>query len=84
MSDQVDFDINESLKLYLSDAGSISTPDAHPDLLECEHDPDSLSSAVVDTALDPVLDLVAESPEGVLRSSAFDTLQFLLKCAPSS
>ncbi|RVX75491.1 hypothetical protein B0A52_00844 [Exophiala mesophila] len=79
MSDLVEFDINESLKLYLSDAGSIPTPEAHPDLLECEHDPDSLSSAVVDAALDPVLDLIAESPEGVLRSSAFDTLQFLLK-----
>ena len=80
MSDQINFDINESLKLYLSDAAAIPTPEAHPDLLECEIDPDTLSSAVVDSALEPVLDLVAESPEGILRTSAFDTVQFLLKC----
>lgn len=79
MEDQVDFDINEFLKLYLSDAASIPTPEAHPDLVDCEHDPESLTPALVDNVLDHVLDAVAENSEGILRSSAFDTVQFLLK-----
>jgi condensin complex subunit 1 len=32
--------------------------------------------------LNPVVDSVAENPEAVTRRSNFDTLQFLLKCAP--
>lgn len=84
MDDQVEFDINESLKLYLSDAATIPTPEANPELLDCENDPDSLTSSLVDNALDPVADLVAENAEGLMRSWAFDTLQFLLKCAPTS
>jgi condensin complex subunit 1 len=83
MADQVDFDINESLKLYLSDANTIPTLDAAPELLDCENDPESLSPALADTALEAVIDVVTESPEGLSRSSAFDTLQFLLKCVPT-
>ncbi|KAK5064570.1 hypothetical protein LTR84_000403 [Exophiala bonariae] len=79
MEDHVDFDINESLKLYLSDATAIPTPEAHPDLADYEHDPDSLTPSLVDTVLDPVLDAVAENSEGILRSISFDTIQFLLK-----
>lgn len=82
MEDHADFDINESLKLYLSDATAIQTPDAHPDLADCEHDPDSLTPSLVDNVLDPVLDAVAENPEGILRSTSFDTIQFLLKYVP--
>ncbi|KAL2441490.1 Condensin complex subunit 1 [Exophiala dermatitidis] len=83
MADHVDFDINEALKLYLSDAATIPTPEASPDLLDCENDPESLTAALVNNALEPVVDLIAENPEGLMRSSAFDTLQFLLKCVPS-
>lgn len=84
MEDHVDFDINESLKLYLSDATAIPTPEAHPDLADCEHDPESLTPSLVDNVLDPVLDAVAENSEGILRSASFDTIQFLLKYVPTA
>ncbi|ETI25252.1 hypothetical protein G647_04626 [Cladophialophora carrionii CBS 160.54] len=82
MDDQVDFDINESLKLYLSDATTIPTPEAASDLLDCENDPESLTPALVDSVLEPVIDVITENPEGLSRSSAFDTLQYLLKQSP--
>lgn len=84
MDDQVDFDINEALKLYLSDAATIPTPEASPELLECENDPDSLTASLVDGALEPVIDSIAENPEALTRGSAFDTIQFLLKFVPCS
>ncbi|EXJ95709.1 condensin complex subunit 1 [Capronia coronata CBS 617.96] len=84
MEDQVDFDINEAVKLYLSDSATIPTPDANPELQDCENDPDSLTPSLVSHVLDPMVDLIAENPEGLMRSSTFDTLQFLLKCAPLS
>lgn len=79
MDEQVEFDINESLKLYLSDSATISTPEANTALLDCENDPDNLTSAAVDDALEPIIDTITENPEGLSRSSVFDTLQFLLK-----
>jgi condensin complex subunit 1 len=82
MADQVEFDINESLKLYLSDATTIPTTDASSELLDCENDSDSLTPAVVDSALEPVIDSITENPEGLSRSVTFDTLQFLLKYVP--
>jgi condensin complex subunit 1 len=84
MSDHVEFDINESLKLYLSDAATIPTPEANPELLDCENDPDSLTQALVNNVLDPVADMVADNPEGIMQTSAFDTVQSLLKCATIS
>ncbi|KAJ9604156.1 condensin complex non-SMC subunit Cnd1 [Cladophialophora chaetospira] len=81
MEGQVEFDINESLKLYLSDANTIATPEAASELLDCENDPDTLTPDLVDSALEPVIDVVTENPEGISRSSAFGTLQFLLKQA---
>ncbi|EAU31114.1 conserved hypothetical protein [Aspergillus terreus NIH2624] len=81
MEDRIEFDINESLKYYLSDPASIPTPDADPELLDCETDPDQLSPNVVDNVLNPIVDAVAENPEGLARPSFFDSLQFLLKCA---
>lgn len=81
MDDQVEFDINESLKLYLSDSSTIPTPEASSELLDCENDPDSLTSDLVNNALDPVIDAIAENPEALGRSVIFDTLLFLLKCA---
>lgn len=78
------FDINDSLKYYLSDPTSIPTPDADPELLDCETDPDQLSPNLIDNVLNPIVDAVAENPEGLTRSSLFDSLQFLLKYAPVS
>lgn len=82
MEDRIQFDINDSLKYYLSDPTSVPTLDADPDLLDCETDPDQLSTALIDNVLNPIVDAVAENPEGLTRSSFFDSLQFLLKCAP--
>lgn len=81
MEDRIHFDINESLKFYLSDPASVPTADADPELLDCETDPEQLSTAVIDNALNPIVDGVAENPEGLARPSFFDSLQFLLKCA---
>ncbi|EKV16749.1 Condensin complex subunit 1 [Penicillium digitatum PHI26] len=83
MEDRIQFNINESLKYYLSDPASIPTPDADPELLDCESDPDQLSPALIDSILNPIVDVVAENPEGLTRASFFDSLQFLLKCAPA-
>lgn len=80
MEDRIQFDINESLKYYLSDPTSVPTVDADPELLDCETDPDQLSTAQIDNVLNSIVDGVAESPEGLARSSFFDSLQFLLKC----
>ncbi|KAJ5119582.1 hypothetical protein N7448_010251 [Penicillium atrosanguineum] len=82
MEDRIQFDINDSLKFYLSDPVSIPTPDADPELLDCETDPESLSPALIDNVLNPIVDAVAENPEGLTKSSVFDSLQLLLKCAP--
>lgn len=84
MDDRVDFDINESLKLYLSDPATIPTSDALPELAECENEPDNLTPALINSALDSIADSIAENPDGLLRPTSFDTLQFLLKCAPTS
>jgi condensin complex subunit 1 len=84
MEDRIQFDINDSLKYYLSDPVSIPTPDAHPELLDCETDPESLSPALIDNVLNPIVDAVAESPEGLTKASVFDSLQLLLKCAQLS
>ena len=81
MEDRAQFDINESLKYYLSDPASVPTPEADPELLDCETDPDQISVALVDNVLNPIVDGVAESPEGLARPSFFDSMQFLLKCA---
>lgn len=84
MEDRIQFDINEALKYYLSDPASVPTPDADPELLDCETDPDNLSSTLIDHVLNTIVDGVAESPEGLARSSHFDSLQFLLKCVLAS
>ncbi len=84
MADQIDFDINESLKLYLSDPASIPTPEADPELVDCENDSDSFTPQVINSALNPIVDSVAGNPDALTRKSSFDTLQFLLKCAPTS
>ncbi|KAI1943391.1 condensin complex non-SMC subunit Cnd1 [Ophidiomyces ophidiicola] len=73
------FDVNQSLKYYLSDPASVLTPDAAPELLDCETDSDLLTLPLVDQVLDPIVDAVAELPDGLLRNGFFDSLQCLLK-----
>lgn len=84
MADLADFDVNESLKCYLSDPASIQTTEAATSLLDCEGDPESLTTAVVNSALEPIIDAVAERPDAILNNSHLDSMQFLLKCAPTT
>lgn len=84
MDDRINFDINDALKTYLNDPATISTPEADPALVDCENDPDSLTNPLINGVLNPIIDTIAESPDGLTRSSSFDSLQFLLKCAPTS
>ena len=83
MDDRIYFDINESLKYYLSDPHTVPTPEADSELLDCESDHELLTDVLVDGLLDRIVDSVAENPEGLARSFFFDSLQFLLKCATS-
>ena len=82
MDAPVQFDVNEALRNYLNDPASIPTPEADGALVDCESDPESLTSGVINAVLNPIVDTVAENPENLTRSSSFDSLQFLLKCAP--
>ena len=84
MDSRVDFDINGALKFYLSDPATISTPEADTALVDCENDPESLTTGLINSVLNPIVESVAENPEALTRSSIFDSLQFLLKCAPVS
>lgn len=84
MDSRVDFDINESLQHYLNDPATVVTPEADSGLVDCENDPESLTNGLINTVLNPIVDSVAESPDALTRSSFFDSLQFLLKCAPTS
>ncbi|KAK5188175.1 condensin complex non-SMC subunit Cnd1, partial [Cryomyces antarcticus] len=79
MESHVDFDLNESLKHYQDDPSAIATPEADSALVDCENDPEALTSAVINSVLNPIVDSVAENPDAIVRSSNFDTLQFLLK-----
>lgn len=79
MEGLADFDINESLKAYQNDPTAIYTPEANSDLVDSEHDPESMSNALVNSVLNPIVDAVTENPESVARAANFDSLQFLLK-----
>src|ERR1700694_1070267 len=82
--DTISFNINDALKHYMSDPATIATPEADSALGDCENDPESLTNALVNSVLNPIVDSVAENPDAITRSSSFDSLQFLLKCAPIS
>ncbi|KAK5957645.1 condensin complex non-SMC subunit Cnd1 [Knufia fluminis] len=73
----MDFDINESLKLYLSDPASIQTPEAAPEIADA--DTDSLDQSVIADVLEPIRDSIHDHPDALNRSTSFDTLQCLLK-----
>ena len=81
MGEQADFVINDALKYYLSDPASVATPEADGALLDCENDPESLTNSLVNGVLNSIVDSIAENPDALTRSSTFDSLQFLLKCA---
>ncbi|KAF4552437.1 Condensin complex subunit 1-like protein [Elsinoe fawcettii] len=83
MESLVEFDINHALKLYKDDPFTITTADADGALFDCEHDPETLTSSIVNGVLNPIVDAVAESPDAIARSSIFDSLQFLLKHSSS-
>jgi condensin complex subunit 1 len=80
----IQFDINDALKHYMSDPATVSTPEADSNLVDCENDPEALTNSLINTVLNPIVDSVAENPDAITRSSSFDSLQFLLKCAPVS
>lgn len=80
--DTINFDMNDALKYYMSDPATISTPEADSSLVDCENDPESLSNALINSVINPIIDSVAENPDTITRSASFDSLQFLLKCAP--
>ena len=83
MGDETNFDINDALKYYLSDPASVATPEADGALLDCENDPESLTNSLVNGVLNPIVDSIAENPDALTQRSTFDSLQFLLKCAPN-
>ncbi|RKU40253.1 Condensin complex subunit [Coniochaeta pulveracea] len=81
----IDFDINDALKHYMSDPAAIATPEADSILVDCESSPESLSdNGTINAVLNPIIDAIAENPDAITRSAHFDSLQFLLKCAPIS
>jgi condensin complex subunit 1 len=82
--DTINFDINDTLKHYMSDPATIATPEADSALVDCENDPESLTNALINNVLNPIVDSVAENPDAITRSASFDSIQFLLKCAPTS
>ena len=83
MDSRNNFDINDALKHYLSDPSTLPTPEADEGLLDCENDPESLIHNTINNALNPIVDSIAENPEALAKSAIFDSLQFLLKCAPT-
>lgn len=83
MGTQPDFDINDALKYYLSDPASVATPEADGALLDCENDPESLSNSLLNDVLNPIVDSIADNSDALTQNSTFDSLQFLLKCAPN-
>ncbi|KAL5354045.1 condensin complex non-SMC subunit Cnd1 [Pseudogymnoascus australis] len=82
--DNIDFDINDALKHYMSDPTNIPTPEADSNLTDCENEPEAFTNSLINSILNPIVDSVAENPDAITRSSSFDSLQFLLKCAPTS
>ena len=78
----MDFDINESLKLYLNDPTSISTPDASPEIADA--DADTLEQSALIEALEPIKDAIRENPDTLMRSASWDTLQCILKYVPTT
>lgn len=80
MDDQerIQFDLNQSLKAYLDDPQKIPTEHADSSLTDCD-DIENLTPNMVDEVLDPIIDVVANSPDAIGRAVVFDNIQCLLK-----
>ncbi|RPA79150.1 condensin [Ascobolus immersus RN42] len=78
---RIQFDLNQSLKLYLDNPQTIPTEHADSSLADCD-DVENLSSDMVDEVLDPIIDAVASNPDAIGRVGAFDNIQCLLKLFP--
>lgn len=78
-----EFSISDALTAYLDDPHAIPTPEAAPELVDCENDPDAFSPGLISSVLNDVSNAVGENPEAILQPSHLDSLQFLLKCAPT-
>lgn len=77
------FVISDALTAYLDDPHAIPTPEAVSDLVDCENDPDAFSPALINSVLNEISAAVGEHPEAILQPAHLDSLQFLLKCAPT-
>jgi condensin complex subunit 1 len=75
----ITFDINEALKLYMSDPTTIPTPEADSALFDCENEPESLTNPVLNPVLNPIVDAVADNPDAIMRAANMDSLEFILK-----
>lgn len=75
----ISFDINDALKLYMSDPTTIPTSEADGALFDCENDPEGLTNPVLNPVINPIVDAVADNPDAIMRAANFDSLQFLLK-----
>ena len=80
----MDFSINNALKIYLSDPATIPTPEADAVLQDSENDPESFTPALINSALNPIVEAIAENVDAVQKSAIFDSIQLLLKCASIS
>ncbi|USW56238.1 Putative armadillo-like helical, condensin complex subunit 1 [Septoria linicola] len=77
------FVVGEALTAYLDDPHAMPTPEAAAELVECENDPDAFSPGLINGVLDEISAAVGENPEAILQAGHLDSLQFLLKCAPT-
>jgi len=77
--DRIKFDLNESLKFYLSDPATVPCDSADPELLECDGDGEGLPKDQISRILDSIIDGIAENPEAISKAYAFDSLQCFLK-----
>lgn len=77
--DRVEWNLGQSLKVYLDDPKLIPCSDADALLTEHEDEIDKLSASDINRALDPLVDALATDASAILRSSIVDTLQLLLK-----
>lgn len=77
--EQLDFNLNDYLKLYLDNSNTVPCETAHPTLLECDGDAESLSIPEIDAILDPIIDAIANSPEAITQTAIFETMICFLK-----
>lgn len=73
----MEFDLDESLKQYMSDPASISTPEANIEVADL--DKDNVDQTVVTDALEAIRESIHENPDTILQGNALDTIQCVLK-----